>query len=165
MPYSVMLSVGTRLTKSRQWYGFPKKNSLIRFSFFCNANKCVHSQNFLNFWRKTKRLNKCSSVHALKVHSSGIYLWRGFMIPKVWYCINTDRTNSHDALFWHTIFSIFLNAGLKFTSYIYATECETCILWKITNVRIIYCNGNEKTKSYLNCVCLCTGLVKNKYIF
>ena len=86
------------------------------------------------------------------------------MIPKIWYCINTDRTNSNDALFWHTIFSIFLNAALNFTSYIYATECETCILWKITNVRIIYCNGNKKTKSYLNCVCLCTGLVK-KYIY
>ena len=144
-----MLSVGTRLTKSRQWYGFPKKISLIRFSFFCNANKCVHSQNSLNFWRKTKWLNKCTPVHASKVHSSGIY----FNDVVSWYqkydivYINTDRTNSHDALFWHTIFSIFLNAALKFTSYIYATECETCILWKITNVRIIYCNGNKKTKS------------------
>lgn len=49
-----------------------------------------------------------------------------------------------------------LNAKLAF--YEKSQMCELFIATEIRKPRVV-------NISYLNCVCLCTGLVKNKYIF
>lgn len=53
---------------------------------------------------------------------------------------------------------IFMLLNAKLAFYEKSQMCELFIVTEIRKPRVV-------NISYLNCVCLCTGLVKNKYIF